>query len=641
MLLTFSLALLAQTPQSPIAPPAVTKLPQAPKAAASAQQGSPALQPGQSVGDGMLGTSALESFETPNIGVGGVLSTTGETLDETSILSDGQGPNMVLGGCSYTSSGGQFQLHGATYFGMPSQTITGFPSSTVVIDYDYAQSSVSLALNAFDGYPDTAEVMAYDAGGNLVASVTGINLPDAATQVPVVLSGAGIKKIEVTSTIGQGWSPLIDDHNYSTEPGAFELFEAPTIAVGNAIVVGGPVLDDTTVLSNGEGPGMVEDGCTYGSTADIQWNGQDWFGQTSETILAVGGGPLTLTYDYVQNGVSFTLNAFETYPDTVDVTAFDSGGAVIQTVSGIALPTDASQVAVNLSANGIKRVEIGVGVYGWSGLLDNHDYLDAPPAIDLFEGYQLLANGAEVTNASELTAATIANGQGPGLVAPNVTYSAGGGLFQWNNRGYFGQATKNVNTNGNGGLLEIHYDSTQSSVNFTLAAFEGYADTASCTAYDAHGNVVDSVGGIAIAGPNPVAVSLSSASGISRVAIQGSYSWSPLFDHSGYTGSDYALSMTLTGPCPGVQTAAISGGRPGAVAKLMYSNRIGGSLIPFGACTGTPTELAGNIKLLNPTFRYDANGEINFSNFTPAAACGRIFIQLVDIDCNLSNVIAL
>ena len=149
------------------------------------------------------------------------------------------------------------------------------------------------------------------------------------------------------------------------------------------------------------------------------------------------------------------------------------------------------------------------------------------------------------------------------------------------------------------------------------------------------------MGGIAIAGPNPVAVSLSSASGISRVAIQGSYSWSPLFDHSGYTGSDYALSMTLTGPCPGVQTAAISGGRPGAVAKLMYSNRIGGSLIPFGACAGTPTELAGNIKLLNPTFRYDANGEINFSNFTPAAACGRIFIQLVDIDCNLSNVIAL
>lgn len=644
MFLTVSLALLAQTPQSPIAPPATTRLPRASAASqATTQQGSPVLQPGESAGDSLLGTASIESFETPLVAPNGTLSTTGPVLDETSLLTDGQGPGMVLGGCSYTSAGGQFQFHGTGYFGQPSQTITGYPSATVTIDYDFPQGSVGVALNAFDGYPDTADVLAYDAAGNVVDSVTGISLPDGATQVPVILSGVGIVKVDITSTVNYGWSPLIDDHNYSpTAMDAFELFEGATISVGSAVMTGLTALDDNSILANGDGPGLVQDGCTYLGPGGLQWNGDDYYGQISKTLFSTGGS-LTMEYDYLQNGVSFTLSAFEGYGDTVSVTAYDGLGGVLQTISSISLPNHAARVPVELTANGIARVVVSGGTtWGWSGLIDNHDYDDAPPSIDQFETFGIAANGAINIGISDLDANTVVMGQGPGLVAPGVTYSAGaGGSIQWNNRGWSGQTSKNIIASSTTGKLEVRYDSIQSRVNFTLAAFDGYPDTASCTAYDARGNVVDTVNGLAVNDPEPVPVTMSSPAGIARIEVTGTQGWSPLFDHSGFTGSDYALDMSISGPSPGVQTVTVTGGRPGAPCKLLYSAKIGGSVISFGSCTGTPTELAGNLKLLNPLFFYDANGEVSASNYTPPGACGKIFIQWIDVDCKLSNVISL
>lgn len=83
--------------------------------------------------------------------------------------------------------------------------MTGFPDTTLTIDYDYAQTSVGITLNAFDGYPDVATVTAYDSGGNVVDSIGGINLPDGATQVPVSLSGTGIVRMSVTGSGSYGW----------------------------------------------------------------------------------------------------------------------------------------------------------------------------------------------------------------------------------------------------------------------------------------------------------------------------------------------------------------------------------------------------------------------------------------------------
>lgn len=638
MLLTLSLALLAQTPQTPLPPQSAGQHQPAPPSSQSQQGlGHPVLAPGQSAG-GSLAMTVIETFEGPT--VVGEVDTISDVLDETSILVDGQGPNLVLGNCSYTSLGGVVQFNGVNHFGQVSQNIAGFPASTLTIDYDYPQAAVSMVLSAYDGYPDTADVTAYDSQGNVVDTVQGINLPDGATRVPITLYGSGIVSIDVTSTEDQGWSPVIDDHVFQPESSAFETFEIASISTRSGFNMGLTSLDDGAVASNGQGPGLVEDGCTYSCPGGLWWNGDDYFGQKTQSIASMNG-PLTLDYDYVQNGVSFTVAAYSGYPDSIDIVAYDIFGNALQSFTSVALPGDASVVPIEFTAQGIARVEIGNNNHNWAGNLDNHDYDDAPPSIDQFETYQLPAGGAEAISISEINSDTVINGQGPGLVARNVRYDAGSGNIQWNNRNYFGQSSKNVNSNLNGGLITIHYLSVQSSASFTLAAFAGYSDTATCTAYDIHGNSVDMVSGVSLPDGNPVPVSLTSPKGIARVEIQGTYSWSPLLDHSDFTGSDYGISMTISGPCPGVQTIVATGGRPGAGCKLMYSLKIGGSLIPYGICAGTPTELAGNIKLLPPLFRYDSNGETTLSNYTPPSACGKVFIQLVDQDCNISNVIAL
>ena len=651
MLLTLSLSLLAQAPQAPAAPHATLAPPHKPvakqlgnpivsapattlqNAKAAPQQGSPIVGPGEYEG-GQLGTASIESFEGPVIASGAYILVYSDVLDETSVANDGQGPGLLLEGCSYTSVGGQFEWHGIDLLGQPSQTVLGWPSQTVTINYDYPQTSIGITLNALGSSSDVATVTAYDSLGNVVDSISGINLPDGPTQVPVTLSGADIVRMDITGT-NNGWSPLFDDHIYSPDPNAYEGFEAATIDVGNALNTGGPTLDDDTILSNGEGPGMVKGGVVYSCPSSLQWNGQGWYGQTSKTLLG-NSSPLAIDYDYDQTGVKFSLNAFEGFPETATVTAYDRLGNVLTSIGGIALPTDASKVPVVLTNPGIARVELTGVNYGWSPIMDNHDYVNGPDAFEKFEMHPVSGSSAIYFSDTSLDSNTIeSNGFGPNLVESGVTYHSTGG-FQWNDAGWFGQPTKTIMSSNNS--LMISYAAQQSSVSFTLNAFDGgYADVANCYAYDTFGNLVDSVLGVSIPDANQVPVTLTGLN-IFTVEISGtSQSWGPLLDNHDYNTA-FPLFLDIAGPCPGTNAVSIAGGTPGQAAKILYSTSNAGSIITTGGCTGSWTDLGAPVRILPNVYFFNAAGEINFNRFIPANACGRIYVQVIDQNCRLSNV---
>lgn len=414
-----------------------------------------------------------------------------------------------------------------------------------------------------------------------------------------------------------------------------EDFEAPTLAVGTAIVVGGAILDDSTILSNGEGPGMVMGGCTYTASTDIQWNGQGWFGQFSETILSVSG-PLTLTYDSPQSSISLTVNAFGGgYGDTATVSAYNASGALVDQVAGISIP-DENQIPVSLSGAGITSVVVEGIAQSWSPLIDNHVYSSSNVS-EGFEAYSIASGDANVMDVTVLDDTSFVNGQGPNLVMDGATYSSGS--LQWNGDAWFGQTSRNITGNA-GGQIVIDYDYPQSDVSFTLNVYDGFPDDATVMAYDNLGNLVTTVGPVGLPDASPVAVNLSGST-IQQIVIQGAnYSWSPILDNHQYDDSVYPLTLTASGPCPGLMTFNISGGIPNNFCRVLYAFGNSGSIISTGPCAGFYSDLSAPIKGFR-NFRFDAAGNVSFQTNIPAAACGAVSVQVIQANCALSNVVDL
>ena len=152
---------------------------------------------------------------------------------------------MVLPGCTYSCNGTSLQWNGDGYYGLDTQTfLANSGDSTLTINYLAPQSSVRFNLMAFDGFGDTGSVYAYDLAGNLLASVTGVNIPDS-TPVPVTVSAAGISSIEIVGAYS--WSPIIDDHEYDFAIG-FTLEVTPLKAGVMNTVATSEATPGTTVI---------------------------------------------------------------------------------------------------------------------------------------------------------------------------------------------------------------------------------------------------------------------------------------------------------------------------------------------------------------------------------------------------------
>jgi len=137
------------------------------------------------------------------------------------------------------------------------------------------------------------------------------------------------------------------------------------------VVLGNIVLDDTTV-ANGQGPGLVEDGASYASTTGdvVQWNDDTYYGLTTRTILT--GGPMRIAYDTPSTDASFTMAAFDGFPDTILVEVYDSGGSLIFSTS-VATP-DSTPVPFSHSAADIGSIVLTGPTNGWSPNIDDHEY---------------------------------------------------------------------------------------------------------------------------------------------------------------------------------------------------------------------------------------------------------------------------
>jgi hypothetical protein len=268
-----------------------------------------------------------------------------------------------------------------------------------------------------------------------------------------------------------------------------------------------------------------------------------------------------------------------------------------------------------------------------------------PAVVEDFEAYLIAAGSAENTGSSVIFDGTITGtGQGPGLVLPGCSYYCdASGQIQWNGDAYFGLSTKKILANSSDQRLGIRYYDLQASVSLNLHSFDGYPETATVNAFNSSGALVDSTGPVSVPDASPVPVTLTGP-GISRVEINGSaYPWSPIIDNHDYsTSASCGLQLSIVGPCPGVNTITINGGTPGAPCKIGYAFGLGSYAIPAGPCAGTLLGLDATATALPGTWFFDGGGQIVFTQFIPAGACGNVFVQALEIGaCCTSNVVAL
>jgi len=161
-----------------------------------------------------------------------------------------------------------------------------------------------------------------------------------------------------------------------------EGFEAYSLAAGTTTDTFVSDLDENSIV-NGQGPGLVLDGCTYSTLTHVQWTGAGYFNLPTQCIYSHSGGgsgigkTLILTYDQPVNHLRFDLYALLGHPDDATVTVFDPGGAPIFVSAPIPV---AGPVAVPFAyaAPAIGSVTIASTVNNWSLVLDDHVFGTGP-----------------------------------------------------------------------------------------------------------------------------------------------------------------------------------------------------------------------------------------------------------------------
>jgi hypothetical protein len=145
-----------------------------------------------------------------------------------------------------------------------------------------------------------------------------------------------------------------------------------------------PSLNNTTLV-NGQGPGLVHAGATYVFTGGyIQWNGNNYFGLQTKTILALAQ-VLEIDYTSPVKAMGIDLEEFSGNPDgtgtpfTDSVTAQVYGpGGLIYTSPPINLSGPTAVFFGFEDSGGIVRVVFTGSTNIWSPIIDNHTYGGAP-----------------------------------------------------------------------------------------------------------------------------------------------------------------------------------------------------------------------------------------------------------------------
>ncbi len=99
------------------------------------------------------------------------------------------------------------------------------------------------------------------------------------------------------------------------------------------------------------------------------------------------------------------------------------------------------------------------------------------------------------------------------------------------------------------------------------------------------------------------------------------------------------VSLVASGSCPGRMTLTASGNTPGGTVAFVRATGVGSQRIPNNnPCAGTILGLNQTATLVG-TRTADAQGVATISGTVPPIACGRIFVQAIDVQtCLTSNV---
>lgn len=98
--------------------------------------------------------------------------------------------------------------------------------------------------------------------------------------------------------------------------------------------------------------------------------------------------------------------------------------------------------------------------------------------------------------------------------------------------------------------------------------------------------------------------------------------------------------LSITGPCPGQATIAVTGASPDKQVFIAWSPSLTPWTLLFTPCAGTVFDIANpNLAIARVA---DANGEVSVARTLPAIACGFAHVQALDANtCTVTNVVSL
>jgi hypothetical protein len=170
---------------------------------------------------------------------------------------------------------------------------------------------------------------------------------------------------------------------------------------------------------------------------------------------------------------------------------------------------------------------------------DLENLLGGQGTIEDFSAYNIADGGADGLGLNELNAGTIVNGQGPGLVQPDLDFTFGSGGLQWDGKGYYGSPSKEILSGFLAGQpLTINFTSgAVTAFGVDLRAFTGFGATADMQVFALDGTtLIGEISGIAL--PNsgvPVFAGWYDPDGIGAVQLtQGGQPWSPIIANLEY-----------------------------------------------------------------------------------------------------------
>ncbi len=160
-------------------------------------------------------------------------------------------------------------------------------------------------------------------------------------------------------------------------------------AVGDGIsdsAFGLGVLDSTTI-SNGQGPSLVEPGATYvsgdgSSVNNFSWQGDGYLSLPTKTIVAFIAAniptTLTISYDTPVIAMGVDLYDYDLFSHTTTISVFDDGGGLIESFD---FSIDGSAgVFFGYESSAIGSVKFTGNPLGWASIIDNHSYGVPEPA---------------------------------------------------------------------------------------------------------------------------------------------------------------------------------------------------------------------------------------------------------------------